>query len=271
MRTFCTLYFAASLSFLTQAFAQTNTAAPAEVAAQSEAPAETNSTTVTGNGSIRLTLLGDSMMSAQVPTRNAQGWGPYLADYLPNVKVTDLASSGRSTKSFIQGDMMPDGAIRPPLKWPMALKTPADYWLISFGGNELKPGFRHTDPSGSYTDDLIIFINEARKRNIIPVLITPTYHPPEKDGVPGPLAPYAEAVRQLAKKEGVPCMDLYDFTTAWYQKEGADAVKYQPPELGGHFNKEGAKMFAAEMARQFSKVEPRAAQAPGAPTQAGPQ
>jgi len=64
----------------------------------------------------------------------------------------------------------------------------------------------------------------------------------------------------LAKKETVPLMDLYDFTTQWYVKEGARVVKYQPPEYGGHFNHKGAELFAAEMARQFSKIEPRAGQ-----------
>jgi hypothetical protein len=32
-----------------------------------------------------------------------------------------------------------------PSKRPKVLATPADYWLISFGDNELKPDFRHTE------------------------------------------------------------------------------------------------------------------------------
>jgi lysophospholipase L1-like esterase len=209
---------------------------------------------------VRLTLLGDSMMAVQAESRGPQGWGTYLDKYLPNVQVTDLASSGRSSKSFMLGDMQADGTIKPPLKWPQVLATPADYWLISFGGNDLKPGFRYTDPTGSYTADLTIYIDEARKRGITPVLITPTHHVAPRDGSPEPLAPYAEAVRQLAKKENVPLMDLYDFTTQWYVKEGTNVVKYQPPEYGGHFNHVGAEIFAAEMARQFSRIEPRAGQ-----------
>ncbi len=209
---------------------------------------------------VRLTLLGDSMMALQPESRGPQGWGAYLGKYLPNAQVTDLASSGRSSRSYMLGDMQADGTIKPPLKWPKALTAPADYWLISFGGNELKPGFRHTDPLGSYTTDLTTYINEARKRGITPVLITPTHHPAPRDGSPEPLAPYAEAVRQLARKENVPLMDLYDFTTEWYVKTGTNVVKYQPPEYGGHFNHAGAEIFAAEMARQFLKLEPRAGQ-----------
>jgi lysophospholipase L1-like esterase len=210
------------------------------------------------NAPIRLTLLGDSMMAVQPDTRGPQGWGADLQKYLPNVQVTDLASSGRSSKSFMLGDMQPDGTIKPPLKWPKVLATPADYWLISFGGNDPKPGFRHTDPLGSYTAALTTYINEARKRGITPVLITPTHHPAPKDGSLEPLAPYADAVRQLAKKEHVPLMDLYDFTTQWYVQEGTNVVQYQPPEYGGHLNHAGAEIFAAEMARQFSRIEPRA-------------
>jgi lysophospholipase L1-like esterase len=200
------------------------------------------------------------MMAVQPETRGLQGWGAYLQKYLPNVQVTDLASSGRSSKSYMLGDMQPDGTIKPPLKWPQVLATPADYWLISFGGNDPKPDFRHTDPFGGYTANLTTYINEARKRGIIPVLITPTHHPAPRDGSPEPLAPYADAVRQLAKKKNVPLMDLYDFTTRWYATMGTNVVKYQPLEYGGHFNHAGAEFFAAEMARQFSRIEPRAGQ-----------
>lgn len=213
------------------------------------------------NAPVRLTLIGDSMMAVQPDARGPQGWGADLQKYLPNVQVTDLASSGRSSKSFMLGDMQTNGTIKPPLKWPEVLAAPADYWLISFGGNDPKPGFRHTDPFGSYTTNLTLFINEARKRGITPVLITPTHHPAPADGSPEPLAPYADAVRQLAAKEHVPLMDLYDFTTRWYAQEGTNVVKYQPPEYGGHLNHAGAEIFAAEMARQFSQLEPRAGHA----------
>jgi DNA sulfur modification protein DndE len=208
---------------------------------------------------IRLTLLGDSMMSDQPPERPIQGWGTYLEEKLKNAKVLNLGWSGASTKTFIQGDVYSDGRPYPPFKWQKAQATPADYWLISFGGNDAnKPGhYKHTDPSGDYAANLSFFISEARKRGIKPILLTPIHPKFENGKLPDRLQPYADSMKQVAEKEKTPLIDLYAFTTKWYSDLGPEKIQeFVPLELGGHYNKAGAETMAAEVAAEFSKIEP---------------
>lgn len=215
---------------------------------------------------VKINLLGDSIMADQPPQRAIQGWGTYLKDYLSNAMITNFASSGRSSKSYMEGDVTTEGSLASPAMWGKVKEAPADYWIISFGANDAKPlpDPRHTDPEGDFSSCLSSYIKEARSRGAKPVLITPLHRRFNKAGrLPEDLKPYADAMRQVAEKEGVPVIDLYGFTKKWFLELGPDGLRqFGPPDLGGHLNKEGARIVAAEMARQFSEIEPRVAKSP---------
>lgn len=224
-------------------------------------------------GPVRIVILGDSIDSDEPPERPIQGWGTYLQGKLVNVQVTNLALSGRSTKTFLHGETNKDGAHNPPMNWIKAQSTPADYWIIKFGGNDSHPATeeKHTDPDTEYAANLKIFIDTARKLGIKPILVTPPDRPVRNGIVAGnnmtAIGPYADAARRVAKEEDVPLIDMFTFSHETFGKMTVEEMdKMLPPELGGHLNLAGANFVAQWMAEQLVKVLPQLKLASAQPT-----
>jgi lysophospholipase L1-like esterase len=212
-------------------------------------------------------------MSDQPPEKPVQGWGTYLERKLKNAKVTNCGWSGASTKTFIHGDVYADGRPYPPFKWNKAQETPADYWLISFGGNDNNPPghYKHTDPYGDFASNLSFFIGEAERHGTKVILLTPCRPVFSHGQLPDKLQPYADSMKQVAQKEGTPLIDLYAFTTQWSTELGPEGLlKFRPAELGGHFNLAGANVIAEEVARQLSKIDSRLDKGPAEAVESKP-
>ena len=209
---------------------------------------------------VRITILGDSIDADQPPARPIQGWGTYLQDKLTNAHVANCASSGRSTKSYLYGETGKDGRQIEPKFWIKAQATPADYWLIKFGGNDSHPVTeeKHTDPSTDYPANLEIFVETARKLGVRPILVTPFRRPFGSSGrLSSELEPYAAAVHRVAQSQNVPCIDLYAHATEWFLSLGPQGLQaYVPRELGGHLNRDGANRVAQWMAEELVKIVP---------------
>ena len=209
---------------------------------------------------VRITLLGDSMTADQPASRPIQGWGTYLEARLKQAKVLNLARSGRSTKTYLHGHTGTNGEKVLPVDWTKAQVAPADYWLIKFGGNDSHPATeeKHTEPE-EYAANLRHFVREARQRGIKPILVTSIRRPFGRSGhLTEELKPYAEAVRAVAKSEGTPLIDLYAFSTQWFEELGPQGiVRFLPADLGGHLNRDGAELVAGEVARALAVIEPR--------------
>jgi lysophospholipase L1-like esterase len=208
---------------------------------------------------VKITILGDSIDADQPTERPMQGWGKYLQEKLANATVTNLAQSGRSTKTYILGDLEKDGVTRTEAKgWTEAQATPADYWVIKFGGNDSHPATqdKHTDPP-EYAKNLKTMIEAARKLGVKPILCTP-FRRPFKHGVLTPeLDEYAEAARKVAQEEKVLLIDVYAHATEWFTSLGPDGLpQYLPTDFGGHMNRAGAELMAEWMAEQLAKVVP---------------
>ncbi|MDR3736301.1 MAG: GDSL-type esterase/lipase family protein [Acidobacteriaceae bacterium] len=213
---------------------------------------------------VRISILGDSIDADEPPARPIQGWGTYLQSKLANAQVTNLALSGRSTKTFLLGDMDKEGKERGlPKNWIKAQATPADYWIIKFGGNDSHPATqdKHTDPDTDYTANLKTMIVTARKLGIQPILVTPPDRPKWKVTPTAneaySIEPYAKAMRRLAKEENVPLIEMFDYSHELYTSLGPNLKNYVPPELGGHLNRDGANMVAQWMAGQLVKIVPQ--------------
>lgn len=214
---------------------------------------------------IRITILGDSIDSDEPPERPIQGWGTYLQSKLANAKVNNFAESGRSTKTYLLGDLTKNGTRSKPIGWTKAQATPADYWVIKFGGNDSHPPTqdKHTDPP-EYAANLRIMINTARHLGIKPILCTP-FRRPFKNGrsLTPELDSYADAAREVAKEEDVPLIDVYAHATKWFTDLGPLGLpRYLPPELGGHMNRAGAELMAQWMAEQLVSIVPSLKLAP---------
>jgi pectinesterase len=146
------------------------------------------------------------------------GWGQALPPLLPGMPVYNEAASGRSSKSFV--------AERRLLDIEHCLR-PGDLFLIQFGHNDEKDDVeRATDAHTTFPAYLAMYINAARARGAVPVLLTPIVR---RRFVEGALVDthgeYPKAVRALAAERGVKLIDLEALTRAAVQQLGEEGSK----------------------------------------------
>lgn len=200
-------------------------------------------------------LVGDSTVclytSAYYPRT---GWGQVFGNYLkPTLVVSDKALSGRSSKSFYD-----EGAWTPVKN---ALKA-GDYVFIQFGHNDEKVGdaARYTAPYTTYQQYLTIYINDARAKGAIPILVTPVERNSWSGGtIKATHGDYPAAMRALASAKGVPLIDLTVGSTAkfitlgqtyttWNVFMNLNAGQYANYPNGNsdntHFQQNGANIIA---------------------------
>lgn len=200
----------------------------------------------------KLYYIGDSTVAynkihTYPQTGMSQGLPLYLKD---GVEVISLAKNGRSTKSFL------DEGLFEPARQGMGQ---GDFLLIQFGHNDEKDDpARHTDPNGSFRDNLRYFISEARNRGAYPVLITPIARRlfDENGGFrPGSHGPYPEAVRQVGAQENVPVADLTALTEDFLAQLGDEPSKplFVWPKDNTHLKAEGAVRMAGFLAAELER------------------
>jgi len=144
-------------------------------------------------------------------------WGQMFPRFLvpSKVVVANYAESGETLKAF-------KGEKRLEKIWSMA--KPGDYLFIEFAHNDQKPGGNHLDPYTTYKQTLKEWIAEARKRKIIPVLVT-SMHRRNFDStgqIVNTLLEYPEAVRQTGKEENVAVIDLNAMSKTLYEAWGVE-------------------------------------------------
>ena len=179
---------------------------------------------VDDNDDITIYLAGDSTVCNYTEKYYPQaGWGQMLGKYFDSEHVTidNRAIGGRSTKSFIAEDRL--DAIAEDIK-------AGDYLFIQFAHNDQKPDeARHTAPGSTYKDYLVEYIRVARDNGAYPVLVTaPQRRDFNKNGeFMGviDLAPYYEAVRQVASAYNVPLIELADEWAEVVSDAGAEKAK----------------------------------------------
>lgn len=116
----------------------------------------------------RFFLIGDSTMANKPLADNPErGWGQLFPHFLNEQAVVyNHAVNGRSTKSFLR-----EG------RWDSVMKQlqPGDYVFIQFGHNDSKESdsVRFAAPHTTYKQNLQRYVNDARSKGAIPVLITP--------------------------------------------------------------------------------------------------
>ena len=180
-------------------------------------------------------------------TGMSQGLPLYLKD---GIQVISLAKNGRSTKSFLD-----EGLFAPAQQGMVA----GDFLLIQFGHNDEKDDpARHTDPNGSFRDNLRFFIAEARERGAYPVLITPIARRLfDENGTfrPGSHGEYPEAVRQVGAQENVPVADLTALTEKFLGELGDEPSKpiFVWPKGNTHLKAEGAVRMAGFLASELER------------------
>ncbi|WP_123771197.1 rhamnogalacturonan acetylesterase [Vulcaniibacterium tengchongense] len=161
----------------------------------------------------KIVLVGDSTVQAH------SGWGgAFCARHAaPFLACLNLGRGGRSSYSY-----------RAEGSWELARRELRGggygrVWvLIQFGHND-QPGKpeRSTDLAEEFPANLRRYVDEARADGARPVLVTPLTRRQFRDGrLVDDLAPWAEAIRRVARERQVPLVDLHARSVAAVQALG---------------------------------------------------
>jgi lysophospholipase L1-like esterase len=200
-------------------------------------------------------LIGDSTISIKdIKAYPETGWGMPFANFFDStITVDNRAKNGRSTSSFRKEGL-----------WQPVADNLAegDYVFIQFGHNdEVKTKATYTTEQ-EFTQNLGQYINEARNKKAIPVLLTPVARRKFDSAgrIQGTHDVYSNLVRDVAKRLAVPLIDLDLKSQALLQQMGADASKYLFNHLqaGEHPNYPGGKIddthFSELGARKMAQI-----------------
>lgn len=145
-------------------------------------------------------------------------WGqilPYWFD--ENVSVENIAMSGLRTTSFIAQNR---------LAKIVQEANPGDYVLIEFGHNDEKDKSPGSGAWYNFTYNLKQFIDKLRPKGVNIILATPTERRNFKNGkICATHGDYPDATRTVAKREGLPLIDLTASTTELYNAMGDSLSK----------------------------------------------
>ena len=146
-------------------------------------------------------------------------WGQMIPRWFDDrVCFANYAESGETASTFI-------GANR--LKKILSLMKAGDYIFIEFGHNDQKQKFAGAGAYYNFATCLKTFVDEARKRGATPVFVTPTQRRSfdENGKIKETHADYPDAMRWVAKREGVQLIELHDMTRTFYETLGVEQSK----------------------------------------------
>jgi len=202
---------------------------------------------------ITVWLIGDSTMSIKDPkTYPETGWGmPFVYFFDSTVKVDNRAQNGRSTRTFME-----EGRWQPVVD---AMQE-GDYVFVQFGHNDEVKTKKSYTTEEVFKSNLVKYITDTRSKKANPVLLTPVARRSFDSAghVTGTHDVYAQIVRDVAKENNVPLIDLDKEGQALYQQWGVEKSKLlfnqlapgehpnypQGKEDNTHFNELGARMIA---------------------------
>ncbi len=164
----------------------------------------------------KLIWVGDSTVAFNgAGTYPQTGIGQEFDRYLKrDYVVFDFAKNGASSKSFYDA-----GRFEPAEE----IMEEGDFLFIQFGHNDEKPQEdRHTEPDTTYQEYLMRYVDAARKKGAVPVLITPLSRRLfQEDGtIQNSHGAYPAAVKALAEREHLAVIDLTEKSRILYEKTG---------------------------------------------------
>jgi lysophospholipase L1-like esterase len=217
---------------------------------------------------ITIWLIGDSTMSIKETKAYPEtGWGmPFVYFWDSTVAVDNRAMNGRSTRTFFEEK-----------RWDPVVNNmqEGDYVFIQFGHNDEVPTKKSYVAEADFKFNLIKYITDTRNKKGNPVLLTPvarrkfdsTGHIQETHAV------YAQIVRDVAKENNVPLIDLSELSKAYYQQLGPEVSKYlfnyliagehpnypEGKQDDTHFSELGARKIAEIVLAEIKKLLPELA------------
>jgi beta-xylosidase/lysophospholipase L1-like esterase len=200
-------------------------------------------------------LVGDSMMADKPNLAHPErGWGQLLPEWVvPPARVLNHAVNGRSTKSFVD-----EG------RWQAVVEQvrAGDWVVIQFGHNDQKEQdpTRYAAADGAYPRYLTQFVRTVRSLGAEAILATSVAR--RRWSEAGELVEthgaYPEAVRAVARAEGVPLLELNRLSMDLLRSLGPEASKSlhlwsEALNLQDdtHFSEEGARRIAELAVREI--------------------
>lgn len=201
-----------------------------------------------GNGvkaeeNINIFLAGDSTVCDWDAIRGEgyyepqAGWGQMLYRYFDDtVTIKNGAISGYSSKTFYQGCVAKNDNVRH-LDELIKNAKEGDYLLVQFGHNDSsKPTEEQktTRPdvveryvtTDEYKEYLGKYVDDARAKGVIPVLVTPCARfSVSKGQFVSSFGAYVEAMKELAEEKEVLLVDLDKKSREYYTELGEEGVK----------------------------------------------
>ncbi len=232
---------------------------------------------------ITVWLAGDSTVANGL-TPCPAGWGKYLQTYFNDqVTVRNSAAGGRSVRTWMYDVLSSmtgsgecalnvDGGGAPVLqsRWQEMLSSmkAGDYLLIQFGINDGDSRCPRHVGSQAFKESYAILAQEAVKRGVEPVFITPVSAIRCSGSVAVATRGFLQETFDVGNSNSVPVLDLHSKSIALYNSLGfcpapngdADAATTQPGAIGDffcddhtHFDNAGAQQIAkvvTEMIRE---------------------
>ncbi len=148
-------------------------------------------------------------------------WGQMITRFLkPGVAIADHAESGLTLGSFL-GQKRLDKVLSQAKK--------GDYLFIEFGHNDQKEKGPNDGAYKSYTERFKTFIDRAREKGMIPVIVTSTsrrsFGRTDSTKIENSLGDYPDAARKVAKDMNVPLIDLNAMSAKFYEALGNEGSK----------------------------------------------
>lgn len=146
-------------------------------------------------------------------------WGQMILRFFDEgVAIANYAESGESANTSIAAKR---------LKKALSHMKAGDYLFIEFGHNDQKQKGPGKGAYYSFMTSLKTYVDEARARGAIPVLVTPTRRRKfDKAGsTVNTHGEYPDAMRWMAEKENVTLIDLNAMTATLFEAMGEQASK----------------------------------------------
>lgn len=185
------------------------------------------------------------------------GWGQFISDFFPDeVRFVNRAIGGRSSKTFIE-----EGRLESILQ---EIRE-GDYLFVQMGHNDSTKSRpeRYTDPYTDYMTNLRMYIEGARSRGAIPVLITPVGRLHMENGeFMNDFPDYCQAMKRLAAEQEVRLIDLMSASLEHYASVGyEESLTYFMVAVNGsdytHFTEKGARRIAGIVAAEIGRLRIR--------------
>ena len=198
-------------------------------------------------------LCGNSTVVDQ-PYEPWASWGQMIPRWFgPEVAISNNAESGLTAGSFL-------GSYR--LDKILTMMKKGDYVICEFGHNDQKEKMAGAGAWYNFSYNLKVFIDKVRAKGGNIIFVTPTQRRRFDDATHSKIlethGDYPDAMRAVAKREGVPVIELHDMTrtfleTLGYENSKKALVHYPANTFPGqdkpladntHFNPYGAYEIA---------------------------